>query len=112
MRGWHGIKRENHPKWRGGRHLDKDGYVLVYAPDHKWPRRGGYIREHILVTEQIMGRRLGPGECVHHYDRDRKNNCADNLVVVKRGTHSKQHRLLDSHKFKRDAKGRYVGLPR
>src|SRR5690606_35240265 len=29
---------ENHPLWRGGRRLEKDGYIRVYAPNH--PRRG------------------------------------------------------------------------
>ena len=112
MRGWTGSKRENHPCWKGGRRVDRDGYVHVYAPDHEWPRRGGYIREHILVMEQIIKRRLFPDECVHHDDHNRQNNHSDNLTLVKRSEHSKHHRQLDAHLSQRGAKGRYVDLPR
>lgn len=107
MRGWHNQKRENHPVWKGGRRFDKDGYVLIYAPDHPWPRRGGYIREHILLIERSLGRRLQPGECVHHKDHNRQNNALDNLEIIMRGQHSKQHRKLDLHTFHRDERGRF-----
>ena len=108
MRGGPGPKREHHPKWKGGRRHDRDGYVLVYAPDHEWPRKGGYVREHILVMERHLGRRLTAGECVHHRDHDRKNNDLSNLEVVMREAHSKEHRVKDVHRFKRDNKGRFT----
>lgn len=112
MRGWKGLKRENHPCWKGGRRIDRDGYIRVYRPDHMWPRRGGYILEHVLLMETLLQRRLEKNECVHHKDHNRQNNLPENLEVVIRGAHSKHHRALDSHRFQRDAKGRYVDLPR
>lgn len=107
MRGHNGKKRESHPAWKGGRRFDKDGYVLVYAPDHQWPRRGGYIREHVFVMENALSRRMKPGECVHHKDHDRQNNSVENLEIIQRGQHSKLHRHEDAHTFKRDEKGRF-----
>jgi len=112
MRGWPGIKRENHPAWKGGRLIDGDGYVRVYAPDHFAPRKGGYILEHRLIMERLLNRPLWPKECVHHKDHNRQNNDPINLELIERGVHSKHHRQLDAHTFQRDAKGRYVDLPR
>lgn len=108
MRGWVDQKRENHPCWKGGRRVDRDGYIRVYTPDHPWPRRGGYVLEHVLRMELHIGRRLLPGECVHHIDHDRQNNDLSNLELTKRGKHSSEHRKKDVHKFVRDARGRFT----
>lgn len=43
----------------------------------------GCVYEHILVAESILGRRLLPGETVHHKDRNRANNSPENLMVFK-----------------------------
>lgn len=71
------------PAWNGGRRVDKDGYTLVYAPDHPvvGRTRTKTIREHRLVAEGILGRLLTPKEVVHHKDDDHSNNDPRNLVV-------------------------------
>lgn len=112
MRGWKGSKREAHPCWKGGRRIDSDGYVRVYAPDHFVIRRGSYHLEHRMIMERYLGRPLWPQECVHHKNHDRQDNRLENLEIVERSTHSKHHRELDAHRFQRDARGRYVDLPR
>lgn len=70
---------ENNPKWKGGRMIDKDGYVLVKNPSHPHCTRHGYVREHRLVMEAYLGRYLDPKEVVHHKDKDKSNNSIDNL---------------------------------
>lgn len=70
-----------HKGWKGGRTIDKDGYVLVYAPDHPNSNRCGYIREHRLVMEKKIGRILLPNEVVHHIDDVKNNNHPDNLEL-------------------------------
>jgi len=40
-----------------------------------------YTYEHILQAERKLGRKLKPGETVHHIDEDKKNNSIDNLMV-------------------------------
>jgi hypothetical protein len=71
----------NNPAWRGGRVIDADGYVLVKRSDHPRADRHGYVREHRLVMESVLGRYLGPDEIVHHKDGDKQNNAPENLEV-------------------------------
>jgi hypothetical protein len=74
---------EGHPNWNGGKHLDDDGYVLVYLPTHPYARspRRKYVLEHRLVMEKHLGRYLAPCEVVHHKDGDKQNNSLDNLEL-------------------------------
>lgn len=74
-----------HPEWKGGRRIDKDGYVLLYMPDHpdackmKGRKSGGTIREHRWVMEQVLGRRLLPTEVVDHINGVKNDNRPENL---------------------------------
>lgn len=70
---------ENNPKWRGGRKIDKDGYVMIHEPDHPNATSHGYIREHRKAMSEHLGRPLTDEEVVHHIDGDKKNNEIDNL---------------------------------
>ena len=72
-------KGENHPRWKGGRTIDSYGYVLIHAPDHPYANNRGYIKEHRLVMEEILGRYLLPEEVVHHEDEIKDNNEPENL---------------------------------
>lgn len=70
-----------HKGWKGGRTVDKRGYVLVYKPEHPHANTSGYIREHRLVMEEKLGRHLLPSEVVHHIDDNTGNNHPDNLEL-------------------------------
>lgn len=70
-----------HPGWKGGRLVDKAGYILVYAPDHPACNTNGYVREHRLVCEAVLGRPLNPTEVVHHRNDDPADNRPENLQV-------------------------------
>ncbi len=97
-----------HPAWKGGSEIDRDGYIRAYAPAHPWPRRNGYVREHVRVMELSLGRRIKPGEVVHHKDHDRRNNALDNLELMGRGEHSRAHRRKDVADRNRDEQGRFA----
>lgn len=84
----YGLRKEQSPRWKGGRKVRRDGYVLVVAPDdHPAPAdthtASGlkYILEHRLVMEQHIGRYLLPSEVVHHIDGNPSNNAIDNLQL-------------------------------
>lgn len=77
---------ENNPRWKGGKMVDPDGYILIKRPDHPHCNRHGYVREHRLVMEEKLGRYLEPTEVVHHLDDDPSNNHPDNLEIFSSNT--------------------------
>lgn len=68
-------------RWKGGRIVDEDGYILIKSHGHPHADRHNYVREHRLVVEEKLGRYLDPREVVHHIDGNRQNNYPDNLEV-------------------------------
>src|SRR3954449_2549914 len=46
--------------------------------------KGRRIAEHRLIVEEREGRKLLPGEVVHHVDDNPLNNDPDNLVILTR----------------------------
>ena len=53
--------------------------------------KGKWKREHVVVMEQSLGRRLIKGEIVHHIDGDKLNNSIDNLILTNRSEHQRLH---------------------
>ena len=69
------------PAWKGGRFVDKDGYVLLHRPKHPHSTSHSYIREHRLVMENLLGRYLKKTEVVHHKNNNRQDNSPENLLL-------------------------------
>lgn len=73
-----------------------NGYALVrVGTQHHLADVRGYAYEHRVVAEQTIGRRLLPGELVHHKDGDKLNNAPSNLEVVTRFVHRVRHRRVE-----------------
>lgn len=69
----------DHPHWKGGRFVNRRGYVEVLDRDNPMAKQSGYVLEHRLVVAKVLGRPLRPEEVVHHRDRNLQNNHPDNL---------------------------------
>ena len=56
---------------------------------------------HRIMAEEILGRKLEPGEVVHHKDGNKQNYDKDNLTVFEsQKEHAKMHRKEDGGRFK------------
>jgi hypothetical protein len=52
---------------------------------------GKYRLEHRLIMEEHLGRKLEPGEQVHHVDGDKLNNSIENLDIIDIVDHGRMH---------------------
>jgi hypothetical protein len=57
------------------------GYRMILKPEHPHANANGYVFEHRLVCEELLGRYLTEDEIVHHRDRNRLNNDPSNLFI-------------------------------
>lgn len=74
-------------------------YITVNKKDHPRANSSGHVLLHILVAEEKLGRKLKPGETVHHVDENKMNNDPDNLIVFATlGDHSAFHSGSDIYK--------------
>lgn len=72
-----------------------NGYKEVLKPNHHLARSNGYVYEHQLVAEEILGRELKDGEVVHHKDFNMSNNNPNNLLIFEScNGHALFHSLL------------------
>ncbi len=84
--------------WKGGRRINDGGYYEVAVKEHPHKNNCGYVREHRLVMEQIIGRYLKPEETVHHIDGNRLNNAPENLMLFEsKSAHRKHHADMNRH---------------
>ena len=89
------AKRGNkHPNWKGGRNF-RNGHLFIMVKEHPSADEYGYVAEHRLVAEKVLGRYLKTNEVVHHINRDKLDNRNCNLLVCEHGYHSSLHRRME-----------------
>ena len=93
-------KRENNPNWRGGKTVSSHGYILIrVGTDHHLADVRGYAYEHRIVAEKKIGRKLKPGERIHHINKNKSDNRPKNIMVTgSNAEHFLQHRKSNSNR--------------
>jgi hypothetical protein len=83
-RGNRGKRGSENANYRGGRIINKVGYVLVLlvGTNH-------YQYEHRKVMENFLGRKLKRNESIHHINGIRSDNNLENLLLMKKREHDR-----------------------
>ena len=87
--------REQHPSWKGGRYVSSDGYIMVNVKIGRHSNQSGwgnYKKEHVVVMEKHLNRKLRKNEVVHHINGIKTDNSLENLFL----TDHRGHRTLHS----------------
>jgi DNA-binding XRE family transcriptional regulator len=88
-------------RWAGGRMLEKHWYIAVFVPLHPYARRTGYVAEHRLVAEVMLGRYLDESEVVDHIDSHTQHNWPANLRVFPKNADHLKATLTGREKYSR-----------
>ena len=79
-----GQKGVNHPNWRGEKYEHGPYYAV-------WSGTGKKEREHRIIAEKALGRKLRKNELVHHIDGNGRNNKNNNLLICDKSYHNWLH---------------------
>lgn len=72
--------------------LDKwFGYMWVKVKDHPGFPGQSRVKEHHLVWWERTGQRVQKGFVLHHKDHNKTNNAFENLELMTRAAHMKEH---------------------
>lgn len=96
------IGGSKHPHWKGGK-IIHNKYIYIWVPDHPNCDSRGYVREHRLVMEKYIGRKLESSEVVHHKNGIKNDNRIENLELF-----SSNGKHMKNHERNRDIYGKFI----
>ncbi len=70
------------PNYKGG--TTSDGYLRIFI-------NGKSIYKHRLIMEEYLGRKLTSADVIHHKNRNKLDNRIENLELMTRSQHAKEH---------------------
>lgn len=78
-------------RWKGGVKINKQGYRLIYKPEHNRANNSGYVLEHIVVFEDSTQITIPPNCCIHHLNGIKDDNRIENLCMMTHAGHTIFH---------------------
>ncbi len=64
-------------QYRTYKKMHSDGYLMTYLPTHN-RASDGYVFDHIIKAENILGKPLKPGTVIHHHSPEQLVICENN----------------------------------
>lgn len=71
------------------------GWYKHVRPRDENGNRGKLVAEHVVIAEKVLGRKLKPGEVVHHVNMDKTDNRRCNLLICTREYHRYLHHAME-----------------
>jgi len=96
------VKGPNHHNWKGGRTINGE-YIECKNEKHPRADSRGYVLEHILIAEKVLGKFLPLKVVVHHVNNNSSDNRNQNLLLCENNAY---HLLLHRRKRAYDASGK------
>lgn len=70
----------------------ENGYIVEHKRGYN---KKGNAKQHRIIMEEHLGRKLNSNEIVHHINGIKTDNRIENLQVMKRSEHSSFHRKVE-----------------
>lgn len=102
-----GTSNKKEPSTRS--HISYFGYPMVYLPEHHRADPKGYVYEHVIIAEKMLGRLLNKHEVCHHLDGNKCNNTMSNIYVC--NDHSEHLRMFHAKYMAQKRHKESVSLP-
>jgi predicted RNA-binding Zn-ribbon protein involved in translation (DUF1610 family) len=79
--------------WKTWKRISRGEYWFAKIPEHPNADKNGYVLEHRIIMENLLNRVLQSSEIVHHENKNTKDNRPENLKLMNKGIHAREHNL-------------------